>query len=113
MSVATQIQTADENPPEDAHRYTPNMEEFSDVAKARASWKAYVEALNTGRDIMRRAGVADPPPIPEFDTVFRHLGPELRRQLYSALNGRAAVTPSEALEIWQPVMRKAFGGPKQ
>ncbi len=89
------------------------MEDFADVAKARASWKAYVEALSTGRDIMRRAGVADPPPIPEFDTVFRHLSPELRRELYSALNEKATTTPSEALEIWQPLMRKAFGGPKQ
>jgi hypothetical protein len=88
------------------------MEEFADVAKARASWKAYVEALSTGRDIMRRAGVADPPPIPEFDTVFRRLSPQLRRDLYAALNEQDAMTPSGALEIWQPLMRKAFGGPK-
>jgi hypothetical protein len=89
------------------------MEDFSDVSKARASWKAYAEAVNTGREVMRRAGVADPPPIPEFDTVFRRLNPELRQQLYAALDAHPSMTPSEAIQIWQPLIRKAFGIPAQ
>ena len=66
-------------------RYTPEMEEFSDVARARASYKAYVDALNAGREIMRRAGVADPPPIPDFDAIFRRFSPALRQELFAAL----------------------------
>ena len=46
------------------------MEDFNDVARARASYNSFVEAMSVGREIMRRAGVPDPPPIPDFDVVF-------------------------------------------
>jgi hypothetical protein len=85
------------------------MEEFSDIAQARASYKAFVEALKTGREIMRRAGVVDPPPIPEFDVVFRRLTPDLRAQLYAALREKDSTSPAEAIRIWQPLIRRAFG----
>jgi hypothetical protein len=85
------------------------MEEFSDVAAARASYKAFVEAMKTGREIMRRAGVTDPPPIPEFDAVFRRLTPELRQELFEGLRKMPTVTPAEAVRVWQPLIRKAFG----
>lgn len=89
------------------------MEEFADVAKARASYKAYVEAMNAGREIMRRAGVVDPPPVPDFDAIFRRLSPELRQELYATLEQTPATTPSDALRVWQPIVRRAFGIKKQ
>jgi hypothetical protein len=85
------------------------MEEFADVARARASYKAFLEAMSVGREIMRRAGVADPPPIPEFDAIFKRLTPELRSELYEALEEQPATTPAEALALWQPLIRRAFG----
>jgi hypothetical protein len=86
------------------------MEEFADVAKARASYKVFIEALNQGREIMRRAGVADPPPVPDFDTVFRRLTPEMRQELYAALDLDEPKTPTETIRLWQPLIRRAFGG---
>lgn len=85
------------------------MEDFEDVAKARASWNAYVTALRTGREIMMRAGVADPPPIPEFDAVFRRLDATARARLFNALRDKDRPTPAEAVNIWQPVLKQAFG----
>ncbi|HXJ40576.1 MAG TPA: hypothetical protein VNH18_14955 [Bryobacteraceae bacterium] len=62
---------------------------------------------------MRRAGVPDPPPIPEFDAVFRRLPAEVRQKLYAALRENAATTPVEAIRLWQPLIRSAFGAVKQ
>jgi hypothetical protein len=86
------------------------MEDFPDVARARASYKGFLEGMNAGREIMRRAGVPDPPPIPDFDAVFRRLSPELRQELYSELRGKASITPVEAIKLWQPLIAKAFRG---
>jgi hypothetical protein len=87
------------------------MEEFPDVARARASYKSFVEAMNAGREIMRRAGVPDPPPVPDFDVVFRRLNPELRQELYAALRESAATAPADAIRLWQPLIRRAFSVP--
>src|SRR5215472_1868552 len=65
------------------HRYTAGMDDFADVAKARASYKRFVEAMKAGREIMQRVGVPDPPPIPEFDVVFRRMSPAMRKELYA------------------------------
>ncbi len=81
---------------------------FADVSKARAAYKTFTEALATGREIMRRAGVAEPPPIPDFDAVYRHLTPDMRQELYRALAEIGDLTPAEAIRIWQPLIRRAF-----
>lgn len=88
------------------------MDDFADVAKARASYKVFSEAMHAGREIMRRAGVVDPPPVPEFDTVYRRLTPAMRRELYTALGGARNMTPADAVRLWQPFLRRAFGQPK-
>lgn len=88
------------------------MDDFADVAKARASYKVFSEAMHAGREIMRRAGVADPPPIPEFDVVYRRLTPDMRRDLYAALSGTPNMSPADAIRLWQPFIRRAFGQPK-
>lgn len=88
------------------------MDDFADVAKARASYKTFTEALTAGREIMRRAGVADPPPIPDFDVVYRRLTPGVRQELYRTLGNAGAITAAEAIRIWQPLIRRAFGHPK-
>ena len=88
------------------------MDDFADVARARAAYKVFVEALSAGRNIIQRAGVADPPPIPDFDVVFRKLNPEMRRGLYDALGKAEAINPAEAIRIWQPLIRRAFGQPR-
>jgi len=88
------------------------MEDFADVAKARAAYQKFAEALNAGRAVLERAGVTDPPVIPEFDLVFRKLDPAARRELYAALNRTEALSPADAIRIWQPLMRRAFGTPK-
>ncbi|MEP6716417.1 MAG: hypothetical protein ABJC09_12670 [Terriglobia bacterium] len=85
------------------------MDEFSEVARARASYKAFTEALNTGREIMRRAGVPDPPPIPGFDAVFRRLDAQGREELFAAIREENPVNPADAVRIWQPLVRRAFG----
>jgi hypothetical protein len=85
------------------------MEDFIDVAKARASWNAFVEAMHAGREIMMRAGVPDPPPIPEFDAVFRRLDTAARKELFAALRNQEASNPAEAIRIWQPLLKRTFG----
>jgi hypothetical protein len=85
------------------------MDDFADVAKARASYKSFVEAMKAGREIMQRVGVLSPPPIPEFDVVFRRMSPEMRKELYAELNKTEAVKPAEAIRLWQPMVRRAFG----
>lgn len=84
------------------------MEEFADVAKARASYKIFLDAMNAGREIMRRAGVPDPPPVPEFDAVFRRLTPDLRQELYATLDLEEPRSPTETIRLWQPLIRRAF-----
>jgi hypothetical protein len=88
--------------------YTPNMEDFADVARARASFQQFTDAMTAGREIMRRAGVADPPPVPDFDTVFRGLNAAARQDLYKALRENEIATPADAVRLWQPFIRRAF-----
>ena len=84
------------------------MEEFSNVSKARESYALFSAALNTGRDILLRAGIAAaPPPIPEFDTVFRRLDAGLRQELYTELHGLETLTTADAMRIWQPLLKRA------
>lgn len=85
------------------------MDDFADVARARAVYKVFADALHAGRAVLQKAGVAEPPPIPEFDAVFRKLTPELRRDLYAELRNRETITPADAIRIWQPLIRRAFG----
>lgn len=88
------------------------MDDFADVARARAAYKTFVEALTAGRSIIARAGVPDPPPIPDFDTIFRKMTPGIRRELYAELANKDALTPAEAIRIWQPLIRRAVGQPR-
>jgi len=85
------------------------MEDFEDIAKARAAWNAYTTAMQAGREIMMRAGVADPPPIPDFDAVFKRLDNAARAELFNALRGKEPPTPAEAIRLWQPLLKRAFG----
>jgi hypothetical protein len=98
------------------------MEQFADVAKARETYAIFAAAMEKGRDILLRAGIAAaPPPVPEFDLVFRRLDPSLRQTLYeqlgklespAAVTGDAvtgaAITPADAIRIWQPLLKRAF-----
>ncbi len=85
------------------------MDDFADVARARASYKSFVEAMKAGREIMQRVGVLNPPPIPEFDVVFRRMSAEMRRELYAELSKSEAANPADAIRMWQPMIRRAFG----
>jgi hypothetical protein len=87
-------------------------DEFSNVARARASYQAFAEAVTAGREILRRAGVPDPPPIPEFDTVFRRLNAPAKAELYATLREKEELSPADAIKVWQPLIKKAFGTPK-
>ena len=84
------------------------MTEFADVAKARASYKVFREAMNAGREIMRRAGVADPPEVPDFDSVYRRMTPKLKQELFAALSLTESTAPGDAIRLWQPFIRRAF-----
>jgi len=92
-------------------RYSDPMDEFTAVSKAREAYTLFAEAMETGREILLRAGIAEaPPPIPDFDTVFRRLSPELKGELFAELE--TLPTPAarvDALRIWQPLIKKAFG----
>ena len=88
------------------------MDDFADVARARAAYKTFSEALSAGRTIIQRAGVPDPPPIPDFDVVFRKLNSEMRRELYQELGKAEVIGPADAIRIWQPLIRRAFGQPR-
>jgi hypothetical protein len=84
------------------------MEEFSNVSKARESYALFAAALNTGRDILQRAGIATAPPaIPEFDAVFRRLDASLRQELYTELHRVETLTTADAMRIWQPLLKRA------
>jgi hypothetical protein len=89
------------------------MEAFDNVAQARASYNQFVRALNAGREILQRAGVPDPPPIPDFDVVFKRLNSGMREELYAALRADSAPGPAESIRLWQPLIRRAFGTLKQ
>lgn len=87
-----------------------HMEQFADVAKARETYALFAEAMNKGRDIPIRAGIAQAaPPVTAFDVVFRRLDVNSRQELYGALRPLETATPADALRIWQPLMKQAFG----
>jgi hypothetical protein len=88
------------------------MDDFAERAKALASYKTFSDAIQAGREILRRAGVVDPPPIPEFEKVFRNLTPEMRAELYAQLRNVETLAPAEAIRLWQPFIRRAFGQAK-
>jgi hypothetical protein len=85
------------------------MDEFADRARARDAYKTFAEAMRAGREILRGAGVANPPDIPEFDPVFRRLTPEMREELYTQLRKHDALAPADAIRLWQPLIKRAFG----
>lgn len=90
------------------------MGEFADVAKARESYALFADAMNTGRDILLRAGIAEaPPPIPEFDAVFRRVSAPLRQELYAELHKLETITTPDAIRIWQPLLKKISGARPQ
>lgn len=89
------------------------MEAFDDVARARASYNLFVKALNAGREILQRAGVPDPPPIPDFDAVFKRMNSQTREELYAALRAEATPDAAGSIRLWQPLIRRAFGVRKQ
>jgi hypothetical protein len=85
------------------------METFADVAKARETYALFAAALNQGREILLRAGIAEaPPPVPEFDAVFRRLNPTHREALFAELRQLETPTTVDALRIWQPLLKRAF-----
>ena len=82
------------------------MEDFSDVAKARETYALFAAAMNQGRDILQRAGIAAaPPPVPDFDAVFKRLNPALRQGLYAELRNLESPTTADALRIWRSVLK--------
>ena len=82
------------------------MEDFSDVAKARETYALFAAAMNQGRAILQRAGIASaPPPVPDFDAVFRRLNPALRQALYAELRGLDTPTTADALRVWRSVLK--------
>jgi hypothetical protein len=85
------------------------MDEFTAVSKARETWALFAEAMQKGREILLRAGIAEAPPaVPDFDTVYRRLSPAMKRDLFEQLEGLATATTVDALRIWQPLLKKAF-----
>ena len=88
------------------------MDEFADVSKARATYALFADAMRKGREILLRAGIAAaPPPVPDFDAVFHRLNSDLRQALYTELRTVNSITTEEALRVWQPFMKRAFGAP--
>jgi hypothetical protein len=86
------------------------MEDFADVARARETYLLFAAAMNQGREILVRAGIAEaPPPVPEFDAVFRRLNAGIRETLFTELRGIDKPTTVDALRVWQPLLKKAFG----
>ncbi len=89
-----------------------NMEDFADISKARESYALFAEAMEKGREILIRAGIAEaPPPVPEFDAVFGRLNSAMRQQLFSEVRPLQTITSVDALRIWQPILKKAFARP--
>ena len=88
------------------------MDDFADVARARASYKLYSDALNKGRDILSRAGIAAaPPPVPEFEVIFKRLNTEVKQDLYTELRDLTELTPIDAMRIWKAAITRTFGRP--
>jgi hypothetical protein len=86
------------------------MEDFAVVSRARESYALFAAAMSQGRDILQRAGIAAaPPPVPEFDAVFRRLNAPLRQSLFEELRDLESVTTVDAIRIWQPFLKRAFG----
>jgi hypothetical protein len=91
-------------------RYADGMVEFADVSRARETYELFAEAMSKGRDILVRAGIAGAaPPVPDFDAVFRRLDAGLRRTLFQELRELKTFTTPDAIRIWQPLLKKAFG----
>ncbi len=89
------------------------MDEFTAVSRARETYALFAQALEQGRGILMRAGIVEePPPVPEFDSVYRRLSPELKRDLFEMLAAIDAPTAVDALRIWQPLLKRAFGSPR-
>ena len=87
------------------------MDDFADVARARAAYLVYAEALNKGRDLLTRAGMAAaPPPIPEFDTVFQRLDRTGREELYCGLRDLDEVTTADAMRLWKAAIARVMMG---
>ena len=85
------------------------MDEFTAVSRARETWALFAEALQKGREILLRAGIAEAPPaVPDFDTVYRRLSPAMKQELFDQLENLATATTVDALRIWQPLLKKAF-----
>jgi hypothetical protein len=86
------------------------MDEFTAVSKARETYILFAEAMEKGRDILSRAGIAEaPPPVPEFETVYRRLSAGSKRELFARLAELpTTATTVDAFRIWQPLLRKAF-----
>jgi hypothetical protein len=84
-------------------------DEFAAVSKARETWALFAEAMQKGREILLRAGIAEAPPaVPDFDTVYRRLSPAMKQELFDRLKtlGPDAPATVDALRIWQPLLRE-------
>jgi hypothetical protein len=89
-----------------------NMEQFADVSRARETYALFAAAMEKGRDILLRAGIAaSPPPIPDFDPVFRRLDSGVRQTLFDELRRLDTFTTVDAIRIWRPLLRNAFAKP--
>jgi hypothetical protein len=87
------------------------VDDFGDVSRARATYELYADAMRKGRDILLRAGIAEsPPPVPEFDAVFRRLDAGLRQALFTELHKVENPGTPDAMRIWQPLLKRAFAG---
>lgn len=80
------------------------MDDFADVAQARAAYKTFSAAIEAGRAIVQRAGVPDRPPVSFPATVFRGLSPELRDELYTELSKVDKLVPAEAIRPCQSMI---------
>jgi hypothetical protein len=86
------------------------VDEFTAVSRARETYALFAEALQKGRDILLRAGIAeDPPPIPDFDAVYPRLSASLKRQLFAELETLSHPTIPDAMRVWNPLLKAAFG----
>lgn len=84
------------------------MDEFTAVSKARETYALFAEAMQKGRDILVRAGIAEaPPPVPDFDVVYRLLPANLKQELFARLEELGEPTTTLALKIWQPLLKRA------
>jgi len=89
------------------------MDDFADVSRARASYKTFSEAMAAGREILRKAGVPDPPPVPPFDVVYKRLDAEAREDLYAQLRSGEEMSAPDTIRLWTPLIKRAFGVPSK